>query len=91
MAAATPTGHEPMNLFHHLKLAVLWRREFNRVRSELSSYSERELSADLRLNRSDIPAIAAEAADEGVTAFVRSHPAYRGTPVWRGGLAATAG
>jgi hypothetical protein len=33
--------------------------------------------ADLRLNRSDIDAIAAEGADEQVARFVAAHPAYR--------------
>jgi hypothetical protein len=80
-----------MNPLRHLQLAILWRRAFNRVRTEFSSYSERELAADLRLSASDVPAIAAEAADQEVAAFVRSHPAYRGVPVWRGGLAASAG
>ncbi len=66
-----------MDILKRLQLAVAWRREFHRVRAELATYSERELAADLRLNLSDIPSIAAEAADERVAAFVRAHPGYR--------------
>jgi len=50
-----------MNLLKHVGLALLRRRECRRVRAELETYSERELSADLRLNRSDIPDVAAGA------------------------------
>jgi hypothetical protein len=42
-----------------LRLAWLRRREYLRVRAELETYSARELAADLRLNRSDIPELAA--------------------------------
>ena len=66
-----------MNLLNHLKLALLRRRAFRKVSAELESYAERELMADLRLNRSAIPAIAAEAADQRVAALVRSHPEHR--------------
>lgn len=76
-----------MNLLHQLQLALIWRREHHRVRAELASYSDRELSADLRLHRSDIPGIAGEAADAKVAAFVRSHPDYRGAMAWRSGHA----
>src|SRR3954468_14581447 len=37
------------------------QRECRRVRAKLETYSERELNADLRLNRSDIPDLAAQA------------------------------
>jgi uncharacterized protein YjiS (DUF1127 family) len=67
-----------------ITLAWIWWREFRRVRAELGCYSERELMADLRLNRSEIPGIAAEAADERVMAFVRDHPDYRQTRRSRG-------
>jgi len=50
-----------MNLSQRIGLALLRRRECRRVRAELETYSERELSADLRLNRSDIPDLAARA------------------------------
>ena len=50
-----------MNLLERIEHALLRRRECRRVRAELETYSERELNADLRLNRSDIPDLAAEA------------------------------
>jgi hypothetical protein len=50
-----------MNLSKRIGLALLRRRECRRVRAELETYPERELNADLRLNRSDIPDLAAEA------------------------------
>ncbi len=73
-----------MNLLHHLKLALLRRRAFRKVSAELESHAERELMADLRLNRSAIPAIAAEAADQRVAALVRSHPEHRRAWRWHG-------
>jgi hypothetical protein len=73
-----------MDLFNHLKLALLRHREFLKVSAELESYSERELMADLRLNRSAIPAIAAEAADQRVAALVQSHPEHRRAWEWHG-------
>src|SRR5687768_1509081 len=63
------------SLPERIKLALLWRREFRKVRDELGCYSRHELMADLRLIRSEIPAIAAEAADERVAAF-RQHGAW---------------
>jgi hypothetical protein len=73
-----------MNLLNHLKLALIRHRAFRKVSAELESYSERELMADLRLNRSAIPAIAAEAADQRVAAFVQSHPECRRAWEWHG-------
>ena len=73
-----------MNLLHHLKLALLRRRAFRKVSAELESHAERELMADLRLNRSAIPAIAADAADQRVAALVRSHPECRRAWEWHG-------
>ena len=67
-----------------IALARLWRREFRKARAELESYSERELESDLRINRSNIPEIAAEAAEQSVGAFLRSHPEYRKARGWRG-------
>ena len=67
-----------------IALARLWRREFRKARAELESYSERELKSELRINRSDIPEIAAEAADQSVAAIVRSRPEYRKVRGWRG-------
>jgi hypothetical protein len=74
-----------MDLVKRLELALMWYREFRKVRAELETYSERELNSDLRLNRSDIPTLAAEAAERRVAAFVRSHPAYhRARRPWGG-------
>ena|SRR5687767_6373502 len=66
-----------------LELARRRRREFRKVRAELESYSERELMSDLRLKRSDIPALAAQAAEERVTPFpvgpvTIAHTRFRG-------------
>ena len=58
-----------MNLFTQLKLALAWHREFNRVRAELESHSQRQISGDLRLNLSDAPDVAAKAADEHIAAL----------------------
>ena len=66
-----------MNLLEHVELALLRHREYRKVRAELETYSERELNADLRLNRSGIPELATEAGDERVAALVRAHPEYR--------------
>src|SRR5690348_16994438 len=56
-----PSGDRTMNLLKRIEHALLRRRECRRVRAELETYSQRELNADLRLNRSDIPDLAAEA------------------------------
>jgi hypothetical protein len=77
-AAIRATG-----LSQRIALTRLWRREFRKARAELESYSERELRSDLRINRSDISEIAAEAAEQSVEAFVRSHPEYRKVRGWR--------
>jgi uncharacterized protein YjiS (DUF1127 family) len=53
--------------------ARVWRREYDHVRAELLTYSERELAADLGLSRSAIGDLAVEAADERVAAFDRTH------------------
>jgi hypothetical protein len=42
-----------------LRLAWQRRRAYLKTRAELETYSARELAADLRLNRSDIPELAA--------------------------------
>ena len=64
-----------LNLIDRFKIALAWRREYLRVYAELDSYTQREMKADLGLNRSDIPTIAAMAADQYVTRFVRPQPA----------------
>jgi uncharacterized protein YjiS (DUF1127 family) len=56
-----PSGDRIMNLLKRIEHALLRRRECRRVRAELETYSERELNADLRLSRSDIPDLAARA------------------------------
>jgi uncharacterized protein YjiS (DUF1127 family) len=66
-----------MNFLGYIKLALLWRREYRRARAELESASERELGADLRLNRSDVPDVAAETADERLAALLRDRPGHR--------------
>ena len=66
-----------MNILRSLELAWLRHSEYRKVRAELESYSEREMHSDLRLCRSDIPDIAAEAADARVAEFVRANPEYR--------------
>jgi uncharacterized protein YjiS (DUF1127 family) len=66
-----------MNILRSLELAWLRHSEYRKARTELDSYSERQLNSDLRLNRSDIPDIAAEAADARVAEFVRANPEYR--------------
>ncbi len=78
-AAIRATG-----LPQRIALARLWRREFRKARTELESYSERELESDLRINLSDIPEIAAEAAEQSVAAFVRSHSDYGKVRGWPG-------
>jgi uncharacterized protein YjiS (DUF1127 family) len=66
-----------MNILRSLELAWLRHGEYRKARAELDSYTERQLNSDLRLNRSDIPDIAAEAADARVAEFVRANPEYR--------------
>ena len=51
------------DLVRRIERQRLWRAQFERTRQELEAYSDDELVADLRLNRSDIPQVAAEAAD----------------------------
>lgn len=48
-----------------LRTALARRRAYNKVTAELSTYTEREL-AELGLCRSDIPALAREAAEQAV-------------------------
>ena len=49
-----------MDLLKRIQLAWLRRREFLKAQAELESHSQRELAIDLRMNRSDIPDLAAE-------------------------------
>lgn len=75
-----------MNIFKRIELALRWRAAYSRALGELATYSEHELSSDLRLMASDLPGIAAEAADQKVAAYVSTHPAYRAawTPMGAG-------
>jgi len=78
LAAPVAAAAEATGLTRRIELARMWRREYARVVAEFETYSERELTGDLRMNRSEIPGVAAEEADRRVAAFVRADPAYRG-------------
>lgn len=84
-AALRATG-----LPQRLELASMRRREQAKVAAELGTYSERELMGDLRMNRSEIPDVAAAEADHRVAAFVRANPDYR-RPARQGRDASTGG
>ncbi|WP_200841134.1 hypothetical protein [Geminicoccus flavidas] len=60
-----------LSITNRIKFALAWRRVYLRVQAELSCYTEREMKADLGLNRSDIPKIAAKAADQHTDKLVR--------------------
>ena len=60
-----------------LRLELVWRRSFRQLRTELGSYSERELMSDLRLTRAEIDEVAAEGADERLQAYIAADPALR--------------
>jgi uncharacterized protein YjiS (DUF1127 family) len=77
LVRGTQEAIERTDFGRRLNLELVWRRAYRRVRAELAAYSDRELMADLRLNRSDIDRVAVEAADEQVARFVTAHPAYR--------------
>ena len=62
-----------------IQLARAWHREYRRVSAELGAYSPKELSADLRLSRGDIPELASRAADEHVATLARHRPRQVGT------------
>jgi uncharacterized protein YjiS (DUF1127 family) len=66
-----------LNIVERIQISLAWRREYRRVHAELDSYTQREMKADLGLNRSDIPAIAAMAADQHIDRFVRPQPALQ--------------
>ena len=78
LAAPVLEAAEASGLSRRIALTRMWRREYAQVAAELGTYSEHELTGDLRMNRSEIPGIAAEEADRRVAAFVRADPAYRG-------------
>jgi uncharacterized protein YjiS (DUF1127 family) len=69
------------NLINHLKIHLAWHREYRRIYAELDSYTQREMKADLGLNRSEIPELAAMAADQHVNRFVR--PQFSSHQTWQ--------
>lgn len=80
MAIAAVVG--AAGLARRVERARIWRREFSRVRDELSTYSERELAADLLINRSAIGELATRAADERLAAFLGSPTERRDDGRW---------
>jgi len=53
-----------LNIINRIKNILAWRREYQRVYAELASHTEREMNADLGLNRSDIAQLAADGANQ---------------------------
>ena len=53
------------------------REAYERVVAELGAYSDRELNADLRIGRSQVPELAEAEAARRVAQFVRRNPDYR--------------
>lgn len=68
------------HLLQRLRHARTWHREYRRAHTELDHYSEREITADLRISRSDIAALAAATADQRVGRHL-AHPTV-GRPAW---------
>lgn len=68
------------NLFQRLQHARDWHREYRRAQAELAHYSEREITADLGISRSDIAEMAAVTADQRVGRYA-PHPTS-GRPAW---------
>ena len=60
-----------------VRLELVWRRAYAQARTELMSYSDREMQADLLRSRSEIDEIAAEAADDRLAAYVAADPSLR--------------
>ena len=58
-----------------VRARLVWSRAYRRTRAELETYSDRELAVDLRRSRSDIGALAAEAADERLLAHLAADQA----------------
>jgi uncharacterized protein YjiS (DUF1127 family) len=56
-----------------------WRAAYRDMYAQLNSYSDRELLADLRLSRSEIHDIAAEAADDRVAQMAQARHRDRAT------------
>jgi len=68
------------NLRQRLHHARDGHREYRRAHAELDHYSEREITADLGISRSDIAEMAAATADQRVGRHV-AHPTG-GRPAW---------
>ena len=60
-----------------VRLELVWCQTYAQARTELMSYSDREMQADLRRSRSKIDEITAEAADERLAAYVAADPSLR--------------
>lgn len=60
-----------------VRARLVWRRAYRRTLAELEAYSDRELAVDLRRARSDIAALAAEAADARLLAHLAAEAAPR--------------
>ena len=57
-AVGRPLASGAMDLTSRIRLAWQRQRAYRKARAELETYSDRELAADLRLNRADIPEFA---------------------------------
>jgi uncharacterized protein YjiS (DUF1127 family) len=66
--------------YRRMELARIRRREFLRLRTQLDSYSDRELMADLRLTRSEIEDVAADGAQRLVDTVVRDQRGHWRAP-----------
>jgi uncharacterized protein YjiS (DUF1127 family) len=64
-------------LGRRVRLQLVWRRAYRQMRAELATYSDRELMTDLRLTRAEIDDVAAEGADERLSAHIAADPALR--------------
>ncbi len=60
-----------------IRMELVWRRAYREIRTELASYSDRELQADLRLAPSQIVDIAAEGADERLADYIAADAGLR--------------
>jgi hypothetical protein len=74
-----------MNIVRRIELAIRWQLADRQALAELETYTERQLSCDLKLMRSDLPGIAAEEADERIAAYVSNRPGY--LAAWNGASA----
>lgn len=68
--------------YRQFQLSRMRRREYQRLRTQLESYSDRELMADLRLVRSEIDEVAAEGAQRLVETVARDRR-FRQATAWQ--------